>query len=136
MSQTTRPERTPYARHQGHAQRLSRFVFTLNNYTEIEYEDLKKMPVQWMILGKEKGESGTEHIQGAVLIGKQIAFTTIKKWNGLQRAHIEPMKGTPQQSLAYCSKEDQHPFILGNLPAPGREQSDGLYFRTTNTINL
>jgi len=30
------------------------------------------------------------------------------------------MKGTPQQSLEYCTKQDNNPFVYGDLPKPGK----------------
>jgi len=101
--------------------RLSRFVFTINNYSAQEEADLKKLThVKWLIFGKEKGEEGTPHLQGACVIGKQVAFTTLKKWKGLERAHIEPMHGTPMESLVYCTKEDKDAYQFGEMPAEGK----------------
>lgn len=104
-----------------HGARLSRFVFTLNNYTEEEERALKTITdVKWLIFGKEVGDNGTPHLQGACVIGKQIAFSTVKKWPGLSRAHIETMHGTPQQSLDYCTKQDANAYIFGEMPAAGK----------------
>lgn len=101
--------------------RLSRFVFTINNYTEAEVLDLKKIThVKWLIFGREIGEEGTPHLQGACVIGKQTAFSTLKKWKALERAHIEPMHGTPEQSLAYCTKEDKDAYQYGEMPNEGK----------------
>jgi len=75
---------------------------------------------KWFVLGKEVGENGTPHIQGAAVLGKQTAFSTIKKIPGMVRAHIEVMHGTPHDSLVYCSKEDPAPFTFGTLPEPGK----------------
>lgn len=36
----------------------------------------------------------------------------------MRAAHIEPMRGTPQQSKIYCSKEDPNPFEFGICPMP------------------
>jgi len=44
--------------------RLSRIVFTLNNYTEEECNLIQTIPCQWLIYGKEVGEQGTPHLQG------------------------------------------------------------------------
>lgn len=88
--------------------RISRFVFTVNNYTAEEWLSLEvnlSSMVKWLIIGKETGENGTPHIQGACVIGKQVAFSTIKKWPGLARAHIEIMKGSIASNKTYCSKE-------------------------------
>jgi len=120
------PAGTPYDRPTSSRQRrtqkrLSNFVFTLNNYTSEEYTSLiERLKIcRWACVAKETGESGTPHLQGAVVIGKQVAFSTVKTWPGLSRAHLEPMRGTPQDSLAYCSKQDLTPYIIGTLPSPG-----------------
>lgn len=115
------PEQNPKAPKNGF--RLSRFVFTLNNYTEQEYTDLttRTAPtVKWMIIGKEVSETGTPHLQGACIIGTRKAFSTVKTFPGLRRAHIEKMNGSPHDSLTYCSKQDAEPFQYGTLPEPGK----------------
>jgi len=118
---TTPQQTTPFKppRTSNRLPRMSRCCFTLNNYTEQEYLALQNLPVKWLIIGKELGENGTPHLQGAFVIGKQVAFSTVKTWPGLSRAHLEPMRGTPQDSLAYCSKQDLTPYIIGTLPSPG-----------------
>lgn len=111
--------------------RLSRFVFTINNYTPAEETNLKNFrEVRWLIFGKEVGDNGTPHLQGACVIGKQVAFSTIKKWKGFERAHIEVMHGTPQESLAYCTKEDKEAYQYGEIPAEGKRND------LHNTISL
>lgn len=100
--------------------RLSRFVFTLNNYTEEELEQLKTLDVKWLIIGKETGSNGTPHLQGACVIGKQVSFSTLKTWPGLRRAHLERMRGSPGDSHKYCSKQDTEYFEKGSLPTPGK----------------
>lgn len=46
--------------------RVSRFVFTLNNWTEEEYGHLERFAsgTKWFVMGKEVGENGTPHLQG------------------------------------------------------------------------
>jgi len=102
--------------------RLSRFVFTLNNYTEKEYQSLVDFApsVKWIIFGKETGEKGTPHLQGACILGSQWTLSKLKTLIGFKRAHIESMRGTPEESRYYCSKEDSKPFEMGELPAPGK----------------
>lgn len=110
--------RTPYARRT--QQRLSRFVFTLPNWTQEEYEKIISIPCTWMVVGKEiSPETGTPHLQGACILGKQIAFSTLKTLIG-SRCHLESMNGKPEDSLVYCSKEDSAPFVKGTLPTPGK----------------
>lgn len=100
-------------------QRMSRFCFTLNNYSEDEFDVIKQFDCKWMVAGREKGAFGTPHIQGACLAGKQVTLSYLKK-HGFQRCHIELMKGSPQDSLDYCSKEDPNPFQKGSFPKPGK----------------
>lgn len=105
--------------------RWSRFVFTLNNYTEAEYNDLVETSKQtkWWIMGKEVAPAtGTPHLQGACVIGKQVALSSLKKWPGLARAHIEEMKGSPKDSHTYCSKDGEF-YEWGRSPQPG-ERND------------
>jgi len=99
--------------------RLRNFCFTLNNWTPLEYEWLKAFECKWMIIGKEVGEQGTPHLQGAVVLNNQRQFNSLKKMLGFKRAHIEHMKGTPHDSVVYCSKEDKDPFMKGAYE-PGR----------------
>lgn len=102
--------------------RVSRITFTLNNWTQAEYDDLvaRAPTFKWMVIGKEVGEQGTPHLQGAIIFGAQISFSTLKLWPGLAKAHIEVMKGQPSDSLVYCSKEDTAPFVSGTMPEPGK----------------
>lgn len=104
--------------------RWRRFVFTLNNWTPKDFSDITGLhsskPIKWMVVGKETGENGTPHLQGACCLNSQIAFSQIKTWPGLSRAHLEMMLGTPQDSLAYCTKQDSGAFVFGTLPQPGK----------------
>jgi len=92
-----------------------KWTFTLNNYTQAEVESLKRLEnVRCMIFGHEIGENGTPHLQGAII------FLNNKRLNAVRqispRAHWEGMKGTWEQSVAYCSKEDAAPFQSGTPP--------------------
>jgi len=103
--------------------RIRRFVFTLNNWTEEEYRSLTEdlaPTTTWLIIGKEKGENGTPHLQGACILGTQCSFSKLKTWTGLKRAHIETMRGKPEDSRVYCTKEDLDAFESGTLPQPGK----------------
>lgn len=108
-------------------QRFRRGCFTLNNPTDQEYHWLtvtwpswpKRNPT-WMIVGKEVGETGTSHLQGAFTLSGAVDFSTIKTWPGFRRAHLEQMRGTPLDSKVYCSKQDFAPFEFGIPPTPGK----------------
>ncbi|ALE29774.1 replication associated protein [Lake Sarah-associated circular virus-35] len=103
-------------------QRLRRFCFTINNYTEALYDELLAFAVttSWFVVGKEVGENGTPHLQGACILNNQLSFNSLKKMDCFARAHIETMKGSPQDNLVYCTKEDTNAYVYGTLPEPGK----------------
>lgn len=79
------------------------WTFTLNNYTEAEYDKVFSIDTKYAVAGKEIGANGTAHIQG------YICFTNAKSLGGVRkiftRAHWEIARGTPQQNFTYCTKE-------------------------------
>lgn len=82
------------------------WCFTINNYTEQEYESLFEdhNSVKYMIVGKEVGENQTPHLQGYVWCKNQIRMATVKTIVG-SRAHLEIAKGNHEQNFKYCSKD-------------------------------
>lgn len=107
-----------------HGRRFTRFCFTVHGTpVQLEYElrCLKTLTPKWLIVGRETcPETKRIHLQGACVLGKQVAFTTIKNMPGLTRAHIEPMGGTPEQNRTYCTKEDNDPYEYGEMPMQGK----------------
>lgn len=104
------------------------FCFTLNNYVEAELVSLRTMlsqkdKVRYAIFGKEIGkENGTPHLQGYVAFIKQTSLSAVKKVVG-ERAHVEISKGTQEENIAYCSKEDCNPEVFGS-PCVKGQRSD------------
>jgi len=108
---------------QRNGQRSRRICFTLNNWTDSELiaaKSFAESKCTWAVIGKETGESGTPHLQGAMVFKNPIAFSTIKA--GLPRAHIEVMHGTAEDNLAYCSKEDTSYWVFGTMPQQGKRK--------------
>lgn len=99
-----------------------RIVFTLNNWTPAEYAAVCSNDFKWMVVGKEVGEEGTPHLQGAAVLGKQYTLTGLKKLPGMARAHFQSMGGTCEQNLAYCSKQDTAAFTKGSMPKEGKAE--------------
>lgn len=69
-----------------------RWVFTLNNYSNGEVEDLRKIigaKVRFVAFGFEIGEEGTPHLQGYIEFMAGVRLNGVKGWVG-SRAHIEP----------------------------------------------
>lgn len=112
------------ARRNSHGLRFSRFVFTINGTpTQLAHDMscLKTLTPKWLIAANETcPTTQRKHIQGACILGKQVAFTTLKNMPGFTRAHIEVMKGTPVQSREYCTKEDKEPYEYGTMPQLGK----------------
>lgn len=83
------------------------WVFTLNNYTEEEVDDIRLNWIKKGVMGvgyeKEVGESKTPHLQGYVHMQKQSNMKKMKELN--KRCHWEVMKGKLSHSEAYCNKE-------------------------------
>ncbi|UJO02092.1 Rep [Molossus molossus associated circovirus 3] len=94
---------------------LSRnWIFTDNNpeHDEPDWPDC----VKYAIWQKERGENGTEHLQGYVEFKSSKKLTAVKAI--LPRAHWEIRRGTQQQAMDYASKEDTRiggPWTFGIL---------------------
>jgi len=81
--------------------------FTLNNYTEDEFEALRKRleeDCRYYVIGREVAETGTPHLQGYAYISGPRAFSSWKRVLG-DRAHIESAKGSAEQNREYCTKD-------------------------------
>jgi len=101
--------------------KVKKFCFTLNNYTQDEENEIYEfceLKAQFAVIGHETGENGTPHLQGFINLTKQVRFNAVKKV--MPRAHLELAKGTDQQNLAYCTKQDKEPYILGEPQSSGK----------------
>ena len=92
------------------------WCLTINNYNDSIYQAVTSYKTDYLIVGKEIGESGTPHLQIYFYKNTKITFNGLKKT--FPTAHIEQAKGTPQQNQTYCSKEGNF-FELGTLPQQG-----------------
>lgn len=87
------------------------WCFTLNNYSDAEFEEIFNWDCQYIVLGKEIGESGTPHIQGYVEFNSKRHFTALCKIN--ERIHWEPRKGNSKQAADYikCNPDKPEPVF-------------------------
>lgn len=85
--------------------RARSWVLTLNNYTDMEYENAHRIchSAKSYILGKEVGDAGTPHLQGYIQWTSGKTLTQMRKL--IPRAHLEPAKGNKKSNYLYCSKE-------------------------------
>lgn len=86
------------------------YCFTLNNYTEDEYESISRVANDeslYAIIGREVGASGTRHLQGYIMFKRPYRFDTVKGRH-LPRCHIEVAAGSPDSNRKYCSKDGDY----------------------------
>lgn len=90
------------------------WCFTLNNYTEDEFNAIKQICCTYLVVGEEVGEQeGTPHLQGYVYFETLKSFKQVKIY--IPRAHIEIQKGRYDANFSYCTKEGKY-FEKGVLP--------------------
>lgn len=78
------------------------WVFTLNNYLPADEKSILEWQVNKLTVGREVGESGTKHLQGAVSFKLKKSLSQLKKL--LPKAHWEVLKGG-KKAYEYCRKD-------------------------------
>jgi len=58
-----------------------------------------------LVIGDEKGDSGTPHFQGYLELKKKVRFAQIKTMFLPLVPHLEGRRGTSQQAADYCKKD-------------------------------
>ena len=100
--------------------------FTLNNYSEEEYENIVKFEYKYLIIGKEVGEKKeTPHLQGYMEFVDRKYFSELKKLN--ERIHWESRRGTQLHAINYCKKEEDWKE-WGEKKVQGK-RNDLIYFK-------
>lgn len=98
-----------------------RWCFTINNPTDEDHfwETEERDSLQYLVLQEERGEQGTRHYQGFLILKKKQKLTWLKRHLN-ERAHWEIARGTPQQASDYCKKDDTYTgglrVEIGSLP--------------------
>lgn len=104
-----------------------RFCFTLNNYTDEQFEKIIELCItkEWRyIIGKEIGKNGTKHLQGYINFGnpfRPIQNKIFKEICGT-RIHWEKCKGNEKQNYDYCSKDGDFETNITELKKTGPKQ--------------
>lgn len=78
------------------------YTFTVNNYTEAEYDSVINLDCVYLVVGKEVAATGTPHLQGYVYYKTVKSMSQVSK--DIPRAHLEQAKGSAVQNREYCSK--------------------------------
>lgn len=103
--------------------RSRKWCFTINNPTGWDDADIERLRgvAQYVIIGKEVGESGTPHYQGFAYFKERKSLLQLKTY--VPRAHLEPGKGTCKQAIDYC-KKDGNFQEWGEVPSGPEGQGD------------
>lgn len=99
------------------------WVYTLNNYSDSELDEVMQIECRYHVGGIECGEQGTWHIQGYIEFKKPKRMAGMKKL--IPRAHFEKRRGTRDEARAY-SKKDGDYFEIGDWEAGGQGSRNDL----------
>lgn len=104
------------------------WCLTHNNYTteDVEYYKQHFKTFGYGVIGHEKGERGTPHLQMYFYLKHARNFMSIKKM--FSYAHIEKAKGTPKQASDYCKKDGEY-VEYGELPQEQGKRNDLIEYR-------
>lgn len=113
----------------GPMSQVRRYVFTINNYTDEDINRLSNLDdrVDYLVFGRETGESGTPHLQGFVIFSRSLRFDKAKELLG-DRAHLEVARGLSIQASDYCKKDGDFKEI-GSLPKNQGKRKDWDQFK-------
>jgi len=110
------------------------WVFTVNNPGDGAVLTPEEWPQAafacWQL---EEGESGTPHFQGFVQFLTKLSLSQVKALHGLERAHLEVMRGKAEQNVVYCTKETGRvsgPFRWGVMQTGQGTRTDVLAVKT------
>jgi len=101
------------------------WCFILNNYTDDERRYILLLDVEFVVVGKEVGANGTPHLQGYVILKTKLRMAQVKELLGTPRVHVEKAKGSPEQNLDYCCKDDDYD-MSGTPPKKKKRTRDEL----------
>lgn len=72
--------------------------------------------------------TGQSHMQGFLQLKEKMTMAALKKCLGWPDVHLEPMEGTPEQNVGYCTTEEYNgkkklvasgPWMFGEMVAQG-----------------
>ncbi|AXH76494.1 MAG: putative viral replication protein [Cressdnaviricota sp.] len=105
------------------------WCFTTNNPVGVDNPRCSEI-VKYIVWQLEKGENGTEHLQGYLQLDQVRTFSVVKNISWLMRSHLEKAKGSLLQNKTYCSKEAGRlagPWELGEPTQQGARSDVASY---------
>lgn len=79
------------------------WCFTLNNWSEEEYQAIWNIQCSYLIIGKEVGQQGTPHLQGYIKLNKYCKKKEAIVLLG-ERTSVRCARGSALENKKYCSK--------------------------------
>jgi len=90
------------------------WIFTLNNYTDNDIEELKKIECRCIIFGKEIAPlTLTPHLQGCIVFNTIKSFKQVKLLN--DKCRFESMICPLENNISYCKKDTDY-ICIGDIP--------------------
>ena len=87
--------------------RTRNYIWTLNNYTDVEVELINGGDYTCLVYGKEVGEvCGTRHLQGFVRFENDKTMSAVHKLKGWKRTALK-VSEKPLSAIDYCKKGSQ-----------------------------
>lgn len=99
------------------------WCFTINNYGDDDIAKLDSLTldpkVVYLVYGKEVGEEkATPHLQGYLHLDVSTRFNAVKRLLP-DACHLEPRRGTVDQAIDYCMKDEDY-VEHGKRPRQGK----------------
>lgn len=90
------------------------WCFTINNPEGLLTFNADQVKACWY--QEEIGTSGTHHFQGYLELFNPRSLLSVKTFDGFEAAHLEVRRGTRQQAIAYCTKDQRvgGPYLYGD----------------------
>lgn len=100
--------------HKSQIMKSRNWCYTLNNYNVAMEHRVQATECKYNMYGREKGDSGTPHLQGTVVFANAVRMAGAVEKLGGSGIHVEPTKDL-FASFDYCSK-DGNTWEAGTRP--------------------
>jgi len=94
-----------------HAKRTKYWCFTINNFVPSDVIGLRNLvkeeKADYVIFGREVGQSGTRHLQGYLEFKSRKSLNQVRKIVS-RKGHYEARRGSKEEAADYCRKEEDY----------------------------